>query len=440
MKKDELLTKKVALVTLGCDKNRVDAENMLYFLNQFGFSFSQDPLDAEIVICNTCAFISDSRKESLETIIGIRHNSKKLEKMIVTGCLGEKNLDELKENLTEADLVLPLKENKYIVRHILNLYGLEEEFSPKFCGLNRIVSTPKHYAYLKIADGCNNFCAYCTIPFIRGRYHSVPLENLLKEAEELVRNGAKELILIAQDVTKYGYDLYGEYKIVELIRELSKIEDLKWIRLLYCYPELVSDELIDEIDINHKVCAYIDIPMQHINDRILGLMNRKGDKNKIESVVKKILSAKNYICIRSTFILGFPTEKRKDVKELEEFLKKNKLNNVGFFAYSKEEGTKAYYYKKQIPNFVKKIRVKKLQKLQNNVIIENNKKLIGKILDCVCDDVGNFGSVLRSEYNAPEIDTVVYVQNKNLQVGEFYKVKITGYSDVDLVGEIIYEA
>ena len=436
----ELLNKKIALITLGCDKNRVDAENMLYFLKQFGFSFTDDEKDAEIVIVNTCAFLKASREESIDTILEIKSSCKKLEKLIVTGCLSEKNYDELKSELKEADLILPLKENKYIVRHILELYNIKENFSPDFCDLNRVISTPNNYAYLKIADGCNNFCSYCLIPFIRGRYKSTPIEKLVLEAQELVKNGATEIILIAQDVTKYGYDLYKEYKIVELIKKLSEIENLKWIRLLYCYPELISDELINEIDNNPKVCKYIDIPLQHISDKILKAMNRKGDKEKIISIIKKLRDCKNYISIRSTFIVGFPGETHKDFVEVKDFLNEYKLNNVGFFAYSKEEGTKAYKLKHQIPNFIKNIRVKKLQKIQKNVIINNNKNLLGKTLLCVCEDINDDVVTLRSEYNSPVIDTLIYAKNNNkTNVGDYVKVKIIDTNDIDLIGEIIDE-
>lgn len=435
--KEKLLKKKVALITLGCDKNRVDAEQMLYFLKNYNFTIVGNALDAEIVIVNTCAFIKDSREESIMTILELKNASKKLEKLIVTGCLPQKNLEELKKELPEADLILPLKENKYIVRHIEKLYGVKDDFTPTFCNLNRVVSTPLNYAYLKIADGCNNFCSYCTIPFIRGRYRSERMEKLLLEAQELVNNGASEIILIAQDVTKYGYDLYGEYKLVELIKKLSEIEKLKWIRLLYCYPELINDELIEEIDNNPKVCKYIDIPFQHISDKILTKMNRKGDKQRIISITEKLRNCKNYISIRSTFIIGFPGETRKDFKEMKNFLSKYKLDNVGFFAYSKEEGTKAFYMKRQIPKLIKKIRLKDIQNLQKNVIIENNQRLVGKTLTCVCEQDIEGNKVLRSEYNSPVIDTLVYIKNTdNLELYKYYQVLITNTNDIDLIGEI----
>lgn len=435
--KEKLLKKKVALITLGCDKNRVDAEQMLYFLKNYNFTIVGNALDAEIVIVNTCAFIKDSREESIMTILELKNASKKLEKLIVTGCLPQKNFEELKKELPEADLILPLKENKYIVRHIEKLYGVKDDFTPIFCNLNRVVSTPLNYAYLKIADGCNNFCSYCTIPFIRGRYRSERMEKLLLEAQELVNNGASEIILIAQDVTKYGYDLYGEYKLVELIKKLSEIEKLKWIRLLYCYPELINDELIEEIDNNPKVCKYIDIPFQHISDKILTKMNRKGDKQRIISITEKLRNCKNYISIRSTFIIGFPGETRKDFKEMKNFLSKYKLDNVGFFAYSKEEGTKAFYMKRQIPKLIKKIRLKDIQNLQKNVIIENNQRLVGKTLTCVCEQDLEGNKVLRSEYNSPVIDTLVYIKNTDkLELYKYYQVLITDTNDIDLIGEI----
>ena len=441
MEKSELLKRKVALITLGCDKNRVDAEKILYFLTDYGFQITNNILDAEIVIVNTCAFINASRKESLNTIFEInclRQN--KLEKLIVTGCLSEKNYNDLCENLPEADLVLRLKDNKFIVRRIEELYNVNNVYTPCFNNLNRVVSTPKNYAYLKISDGCNNFCSYCTIPFIRGRFKSVNMENLVLEAEELVSGGAREIILVGQDVTKYGFDLYGEYKLVELIQKLSKIEKLKWIRLLYCYPELISDELINEIDTNDKVCKYIDIPLQHISDSVLKNMNRKGDKNKILSVIDKLKKAKNFISIRSTFIVGFPKEKHKDFLEVKQFLIEYKLNNVGFFAYSKEENTKAYYMKGQIPNFVKKYRLKHLQKLQKNVIINNNQKLVGKVLEAVVENFEDGVYTLRSEYNAPEIDTNIFVKTeKQLNLYDYYKIKITEVAGYDLIGEIIDE-
>lgn len=436
--KEELLKKQVSVITLGCDKNRVDAEKILYFLKDYGFNVCEDYSNSEIIIINTCAFIEASRIESINTIFEINELKKnKLEKIIVTGCLSEKNYEELKNEAPEIDLVLKLKDNKFIVRKIEELYDVNTSYIPNFCALNRVQSTPQNYAYLKISDGCNNFCSYCTIPFIRGRFTSTPMESLINEAKELVKNGVTELILVGQDVTKYGFDLYGEYKLVELLQKLSEIEDLKWIRLLYCYPELITDELIKEIDNNPKVCKYIDIPLQHVSDRVLKNMNRKGDKNKIIDVITKLKQAKHNISIRSTFIVGFPKESHKDFVEVKNFLKTYKLNNVGFFAYSREERTKAYYMKGQIPKIVKNIRLKQLQKLQKNVIIDNNSKLIGQTLCCVLENENDDYYILRNEYNAPEIDTYVYVKKeKKLKFYSYYNVKITNINEYDLIGEI----
>lgn len=436
--KEELLKKQVSVITLGCDKNRVDAEKILYFLKDYGFNVSGDYFNSEIIIINTCAFIEASRIESINTIFEINELRKnKLEKIIVTGCLSEKNYEELKSEAPEIDLILKLKDNKFIVRKIEELYNINTNFIPNFCALNRVQSTPKNYAYLKISDGCNNFCAYCTIPFIRGRFISTPMESLINEAKELVKNGVTELILVGQDVTKYGYDLYGDYKLVELLQKLSKIENLKWIRLLYCYPELITDELIDEIDNNPKICKYIDIPLQHVSNKVLKNMNRKGDKDKIIDVIGKLKNAKNFISVRSTFIVGFPKESHKDFLEVKDFLKTYKLNNVGFFAYSREENTKAYYMNGQIPKFVKNIRLKQLQKLQKDVIIENNRKLVGQTLSCVLESENDNYYIFRSEYNAPEIDTYIYVEKtKKLELYSYYNIKITELFEYDLIGEI----
>ena len=302
-------------------------------------------------------------------------------------------------------------------------------------------STPKNYAYLKIADGCNNFCSYCTIPFIRGRYKSVPMEDIVEEAKSLVSNGVKELILVAQDVTNYGVDLYGQLKLVELLQRLSKIKNLKWIRLHYCYPNLITDELLQEINNNDKVCKYLDIPLQHISNSVLKNMNRKDTKESIEALINKIKRMSNKIAIRSTFIVGFPKESRKDFKELKNFISTYKLDNVGFFTYSREENTKAYYMKGQVLNFVKKRRLKEIQRLQHNILIENQQSYVGKILNCVCEDkLEDNIYQFRSEYNSPNVDTVIYVKSdKPLTLNEFYNVSITGVINDDLEGEI-YES
>lgn len=442
MTREELLNKKVAMISLGCDKNTVDAERMLYLISNYGFNITNDLNEASIVIINTCAFILDARKESIDKIFEVLNlKSYNVEKVIVTGCLPQKNYDDVVKLIPEVDAFVRIKNNEKIVDIIKGLYGVEDNTKIKLNKLNRVQSTPKNYAYLKIADGCNNFCSYCTIPFIRGRYKSVPMEDIVEEAKSLVSNGVKELILVAQDVTNYGVDLYGQLKLVELLQRLSKIKNLKWIRLHYCYPNLITDELLQEINNNDKVCKYLDIPLQHISNSVLKNMNRKDTKESIEALINKIKRMSNKIAIRSTFIVGFPKESRKDFKELKNFISTYKLDNVGFFTYSREENTKAYYMKGQVLNFVKKHRLKEIQRLQHNILIENQQSYVGKILNCVCEDkLEDNIYQFRSEYNSPNVDTVIYVKSdKPLTLNEFYNVSITGVINDDLEGEI-YES
>ena len=337
MTNKELLQKKVAMISLGCDKNTVDAEKMLYNITNYGFNVVSDINEASIVIINTCAFILDARKESISKIFEVVNlKSQNVEKIIVTGCLPQKSYDEVCASIPEVDAFVRIKNNDKIVDTICNLYGVEKDTKVKSSGF-RVQSTPKYTAFLKIADGCNNFCSYCTIPFIRGRYKSEPIEELVNEAKQLVKNGVRELILVAQDVTNYGIDLYKENKLVELLQRLSKIKDLKWIRLHYCYPNLITDELLNEIMTNDKICKYLDIPLQHISTNVLKNMNRQDTKESVESLIKKIRNLPKYVAIRSTFIVGFPKETRKDFDELKQFLTEYKLDNVGFFKYSREE-------------------------------------------------------------------------------------------------------
>ena len=356
---EELKKKKISAISLGCDKNRVDLEKMLFNLKDFGFDIVDDIEDAEIIIINSCAFIKPAIEEAITNIfMSIELKQNICEKIIVTGCL----IARFKElsPIDGVDAMIDLKDNEHIVETVLSLYGIEGKVDYKD---GRLLSNLPHYAYLKIADGCNNGCAYCTIPRIRGRYRSTPIEKLIKEAKDLANMGVKELILIAQDITRYGEDIYGEYRLVELIKELSKIKKIKWIRLHYCYPELVTDELLDEINNNPKVCKYLDIPLQHIDDKILKEMNRKTSEDDIRKLFEKLNTKYPSIAIRSTFIVGFPGETRKQFNKLLEFLKEAKISHAGFFPYSREEKTKAYFMKKQIWGITKKHRLKKAQKI-----------------------------------------------------------------------------
>jgi ribosomal protein S12 methylthiotransferase len=437
----QLKNKKVGIISLGCDKNRVDTEHILGLLKQYGFSITNQIDQANIIIINTCSFIHDAREESIQAILeSVGYKKQVCEKVFVVGCLSSRPAINVQKKLPQVDAFVALKDNKNIIKIIENLYELDSNFKPANLPPNRVVSTPPHYAYLKIADGCNNACSYCTIPAIKGKFKSEPIEALVEEATALVKNGVKELVLVAQDVTRYGIDLYKEPKLIQLIEELSKIKNLKWIRLHYCYPEMVSDELIKQIATNEKVCKYIDIPFQHINDKVLSNMNRISTNNQITNLVKKIRSHSNDIAIRSTFIVGFPGETHKQFKELYKFLKEYKLNYVGFFTYSKEPNTVAYNMKKQVPEKVKNKRLKRLQKLQAKVLQRSNINQVGNTCIVLCDGVIKPSEyyVARTQQNSPEVDTVVTIKtNKPLNVGEFYKIKITKALGIDLEGEVL---
>lgn len=433
----DLKQKKIAFISLGCDKNRVDLEEMMHNLASFGFTFANSQR-AQIVIINTCAFILSARKESIENILEMAalKKSGQIEKIIVTGCLCQRFKEELEKYLPEVDRFVEVKDNNKIVEIIAELYGEKVKFNYE---KKQYLIAPTHYAYLKISDGCNNCCAYCTIPRIRGRYVSNPIEDVVSRAKQLVSSGAKELIVVAQDVTRYGTDLYGKPKIVELLKELIKIKDLKWIRLHYLYPELVSDELLELISSSPKICNYVDIPLQHIDDEVLINMNRRSREEEIRSLIEKINNLPTEISIRSTFIVGFPGETRKQFNKLCSFLKEAKLDNVGFFAYSREENTKAFYMKKQVPEFIKQKRLKKIQKIQAEIAYEKNLSQIGKIEEVVVDsfdeETGYFEA--RSQKMSPNVDFCVKIPcSENVEIGKFYFVKYISFEDYYFIAEL----
>ncbi len=440
--KENILNKRIAFISLGCDKNRVDLENIISLVKNAGFKTTQNLAEANVIIINTCSFIESARRESIETILNMANlKQSKCEKIIVTGCLNEMNYSDLNSSLPEVDSFLRVADNKNIIKTIYNLYGVPYSETTINCNFNRVLTTPNHYAYLKISEGCNNFCSYCTIPFIRGRFVSTPMEQLIYEAQELAKLGVKELILVGQDVTKYGVDIYGKQSITTLIKNLSKIEGIKWIRLLYCYPELVDDELINEIKNNSKVVKYIDLPLQHINNNILKLMNRKTSTQKILEVIKNLKTQIPNISIRSTFILGFPGETKENFEELLNFLKNEKLTNVGFFAYSREEGTRAYNFENQVSTKTKNSRVKKAYEVQRIIAENNNLNLLNSVLDVIIDEMENNYFVGRAYLSAPDVDPVVYIpvnnKNKNkIKIGNIVPIKITKVLDYDLEGEL----
>lgn len=432
-----ILEKKIGFISLGCDKNRVDLEYMIAHIKKAGFQITANENDANIIIVNTCAFLQSSREESIKELENLKKlKEKKLEKVIMTGCLTRYSAS-LKEELDPLiDAVLLIKENSKIVDLIYSLYNLKVkicEYEP----YSRILTTPSHIAYIKISEGCDNKCSYCAIPNIRGKFVSRPKEDIVKEAKFLANCGVQELIVVAQDVTKYGVDLYGKNQLIELLQEFEKINGFKWIRLHYCYPELITDELIDYIaDNNNKVVKYIDVPFQHISNNVLKAMNRKNTQEEAYILVKKLKD--KGISIRSTFIVGFPGEDENDFNLLIKFLKESKMDNVGFFAYSREKGTKAYDMPNQIDESLKIKRLNKAQKVQSKIYEEKQKEKIGKTFDVILDEQTDEQKVFvgRTEYNSYDVDSIVYVKlKKKHKLGDIIKVKITDTYKIDLIGE-----
>ncbi|MBE5753486.1 MAG: 30S ribosomal protein S12 methylthiotransferase RimO [Clostridiales bacterium] len=436
-----LKNKIFGVISLGCDKNRVDTEKLLAKIKNKGCRLTDDLSKAEIVIINTCAFLESAREEAIETILECaEYKSGKLEKIVVTGCLPQKFIDELFLPLKEADVFLGINDYDKIFEALEESYKTKKRTNYVGKGqdvfsFDRVLTTQPHYAYLKIADGCYNHCTYCLIPKIRGKYRSYPMENLIKEAEEL--GELSELIVVAQDSTRYGEDLYGENKFVELLKKLSALENIRSIRLLYCYPDVISDELIKEIKDNDKILKYIDIPLQHSENRILKLMNRKGSREKYLELFAKLRKEIPQIAIRSTFISGFPTETEEEFENMIDFIKQAKLFNCGFFAYSKEPDTAASRLKGQVHQATKKRRVRKLYETQSRISFEMLNSFVGKEIEVLCDgiDYDKNCFVGRAYFNAPDIDGKVYFNAGNAMQGERYKVKIEKADNYDLYGK-----
>lgn len=434
--------KKIGVISLGCDKNRVDTEKMLGIL--VGSELTSDLSEAQIVVINTCAFLESSRKEAIDAVIecdGYRKTGK-LEKIVVTGCLPQKFIAEIFDELTEADVFLGVGDYALLPEAIERAYNGERVNlvgeAKTFESVKRVVTTPLHYAYLRIADGCNNRCTYCLIPSIRGKYRSERIEDLKKEAENL--GDVTELILVAQDVTRYGEDIYGEKSLVKLIRELSSLDNIGSIRLLYAYPDCLTDELIAEIADNPKVIKYLDIPLQHADDAVLKRMNRKGSGESYLALIEKLRERVKGIAVRSTFIAGFPGETDAQFDNLLKFIKKAKLNNAGFFAYSREEGTPAYKLDGQLPQKIKNERVKKLYAAQKKISAEILKGYKGRVVDVVADGIDYDGQRFygRAYFSAPDIDGKVYfTSDYDVNQGETYRVLIKKSNSYDLFGEVI---
>ncbi len=440
MTKEELIQKTISAISLGCDKNKVDLEKMLGRLHAFGFTISDDIYSSDIVIVNTCAFIQPAQEEAIMNIIEMENLKQNgiLEKVIVTGCFPERNYNSMKENFPTIDAFLRLRDNDKICEIIEDLYNVEHDKPIK--KYERILTNSPSYAYLKIADGCNNVCSYCTIPRIRGRYISYPMEELLEEAKNLVGRGVKELILVAQDTTRYGEDLYGENKLIELCEKLSKIKDLEWIRLHYLYPEKVDDKLLSYIVKNPKMCNYIDLPLQHIDNDILKSMRRKVDENGTRNLLENLKNNYPSLALRSTFIVGYPGETRVKFKKLIEFIKDTKFDYAGFFPYSKEPNTASFYMKKHLSNWTKKHRWNKIKKVQNQIALEKAKEMMGQEIEVLVDyfDESTGEYVGHSQKLSPLVDFGVrFVDNGNINCAQIIKVKIYDFDGSDFKGEVL---
>lgn len=433
--------KKVAFVSLGCPKNLVDTEYMLGALSSEGYEFTEDESLADIIIVNTCCFINDAKQESIDTIIDVGQwkESGNCKRLIVTGCLAQRYKDEIIKELPEVDAVVGIGD----VDGVLSAVKSDDiivDCNKSYCienNYSRIISTPPYVAYLKVADGCDNHCTYCVIPSIRGKLQSKSIDVCVKEARELVDKGVFELVLLAQDLTNYGKDLYGMPKLVELLKELGKIDGLKWIRLLYCYPESITDDLIDEIANNDKVCKYIDIPIQHCNDEILKKMGRRGNKETIISVVNKLRNKIPDITIRTTLITGFPGETDEQYLEMENFIHEMKFDRLGVFAYSQEENTPAANMPDQIDEEVKQRRQEMLMLAQSDVVEEKSMEKVGSVVEVLVEGYDavtkqHFG---RSQADTMDIDAKIFFESKKkLPEGTFANVRIEGFFDYDLIG------
>jgi ribosomal protein S12 methylthiotransferase len=426
---------KIGMISLGCDKNRVDSENMLYLLKSAGYELVQEEEQADVIIVNTCAFIESAKKEAIETIFEVaKLKDNNLKKLIVTGCFAQRYGKIV--DFSEVDRFVDIAEEKNIVEIIENLTN---EKRVNFCEFQsgRILTTPMHYAYLKIADGCNNKCAYCAIPAIRGKYYSNTIENIVNEAKNLLKEGVKEIILVAQDTTNYGIDLYKERKLVDLLRELVKLDVWK-IRLLYTYPELINDELLEFIKNEDKMAKYLDIPMQHIDSMVLKKMNRKGTEESIKGLVENIRKICPQIAIRSSFIVGFPFEEEEQHKKLVEFTK-YALDYAGFFIFSPEEGTIAFDYPKGVTKKVATKWQKELEKAQCEATYRNQAKYKNSIVEVIYEGIDYNSQCFygRTEFQAPDIDTkVLFSSDFPLEIGKIYKVLINE-ADFNLIGKTV---
>ena len=438
---------KIGMVSLGCNKNQVDAERMLYKIKEAGYQLVADAALSDIVIVNTCGFIESAKQEAIETILefGKLKEEGRIKKIIVTGCLAERYKEEVAELLPEADAVIGLGCNDDILNVIDKVLANQRplEFANKLClpmEGGRVQTTLPFYSYLKVAEGCSNCCTYCAIPAIRGKFRSVPMETLIEEAKGLAEHGVKELNIIAQDSTRYGEDLYGESKLPELLTELCRIDKLKWIRILYCYPERITDKLLDVIAKEDKIVKYIDVPIQHCCEDILKKMNREGNEEYLRALMTKIREKVPNVTIRTTLITGFPSETEEQFNQLADFVRDMRFDRLGCFPYSQEEGTKAAEMPDQLDEETKQRRADVIMEQQQIIMAQNNEKMIGKTIEVVTEGFDRYGECYfgRSAADAPDIDGKIFLRSpeRKLTSGSFVKVNITETLDYDLIGEI----
>lgn len=440
-----MISRKVGMISLGCPKNQVDGEALLAKLKKAGYEIVNNIEDSDVMIVNTCGFIEQAKKEAIDTILEVAEykNAGLISAIVVTGCLAERYQDEIIKEMPEVDAVLGIGANSDIVKTCDKaLCGIVTTSFPNKCYLSindeRIISTPSHWAYLKIAEGCDNRCSYCAIPGIRGGFRSRTIESCVDEAKALAESGVKELILIAQDTTKYGQDLYGKYSLDILLKELVKIDGIEWIRLFYCYPQRITDSLINVIANEEKVCNYIDIPLQHSDKTVLKNMNRVGDGEDYRALISKMRKAIPDLALRTTFMVGFPGETEEQFENLCKFTEDVKFDKMGCFTFSPEEDTPAYDMQNQIDDDVKVRRQEVLMNKQYSITEELNKQRIGRIYKVIIDTFDGEKYVGRSYMDSPEIDSgIIFTCDNNLNIGDFVNVEITDYNGYDLIGEAI---
>lgn len=436
--------KNVYYTTLGCSKNDVDTASMRTILENKEYDTVYSPEDADVIVINTCGFIEDAKKESIDEIFNMAEYTRDTDKkLVVSGCLAQRYADELLEQIPEIDAILGTGQISHIDSYIEKLNSedrfkaIEDINSEYVEGLKK--KNVSAVEYVKISEGCNNFCSYCIIPVLRGKNRSRKIENIVEEITYLVENGAKEIVLIAQNTTDYGVDLYGEYSLPKLLQEIEKIENLKWVRILYLYPDNFTEELIEVFKTSRKILPYADIPLQHISDNVLRAMNRRTDKSDIENLITKLRREIQNMIIRTTFIVGFPGETEEDFKELADFIESMKLDKVGVFEFSREENTKAYSMENQVDEKTKATRKRKLMEIQEVVSAEIISDKVGRVYECLIEEITEDAIVARNYMDAPDIDGVVYVNGdytEDYEVGDFINVLITDTMEYDMIGEL----